>query len=121
MAQFRYISERHMDPKPGRSYATIYYHQTPDQRDDLLDHVRSVIGDIVSAAQADPADIHMLQQPLPGFRRTHQANYSAVDIMTDMLTQLESGRDLTQGMLGRWNRLFGSTPAEIDIRHILED
>jgi hypothetical protein len=110
-----------MEPRPGRTYATIYYQQTLDQRNELLDHVRSVIGDIMRAAQADPEDLTMLQQPLPGFRRTHQANYSAVDIMNDMLTQLEAGRDITQGLLGRWNRLFGSTPAEIDIRHILED
>lgn len=121
MAQFRYILEKHMEPRPGNTYATIYYHQTPDQRDDLLNHVRSVITEILAAAQHNPEDMVMLQQPLPGFRRIHKPNYSAVDIMSDLLTQLQAGRDLTQGLLGRWNRLFGSTAASIEVRSILQD
>jgi len=121
MPQFRYINERQMEPRPGRTYSTTYYQQTADQRSELLDHVRTQIQDIMSAAESDADAIQVLQQPLTGFRRTADANYSAVDIMSDLLTQLEAGRDPTQGLLGRWNRLFAGSAAEIDIRHILED
>jgi hypothetical protein len=33
----------------------------------------------------------------------------------DAVTQMHEGRDLTQAMLGRWNRLFAGTPWQLDL------
>jgi len=116
MAEFKYKTVKHMQPRPGVKYATDYYKQSRTEYTRLDEHIRSVMEQVITAAR-DQGLIVDLELPLPGFPRTNrQPNYSALDIMTDMLDQFDHERDLPSGMLGRWNRLFEANPAfQIDL------
>lgn len=114
MAQFEYERLKHMTPRPGRRYSTDYYQQTAQQRAATQAWIVSVLQQIAAAADADPAAWSALNRPLPAFRRRESAGcYTAIDIWTDLLAQLVSGRDIASGLLGRWNRLMA--PAGLDI------
>ena len=109
MAQFKSQGTRQMEPKPGVKYATTYTRISPAERARLKLHVDAIILELceLSVAQRCTA----LEQPLRGFARTGaEPNYSAYDILADMKRQLESGKDIPSGMLGRWNRLFAEWP-----------
>jgi len=106
MAEFRYKSIRHMTPRSGMKYATDYYKQSKTEYSRLDEHVRQVMEQVVRRFDAEGL-IEELEQPLAGFPRTQkQPNYTALDVMTDMLRQLNSEKDVPSGILGRWNRLF---------------
>lgn len=110
MAVFGYYSIKKMSPRPGARFATDYYKQTAAERTRLQQHVDWVREEIVTAA-LHTDQVPDLEVPLTGFPRTGNApNYSAFDVMTDMVEQLEAGRDLPSGMLGRWQRLFQTEP-----------
>ena len=110
MATFEYQRIRHMTPREGVPYSTDYYKQTPEEYQRVVEHVRSAIEITIETAQALGLTAE-LEQPLKGYPRTGtQPNYTVLDIMSDMLNQLEQGRDIPSGMLGRWNRVFSSNP-----------
>ena len=116
MAQFGYLNRLEMEPRPGRRYATIYYRQSSGERRRTLQHISRTIQDLADRASETPDGLEALTQPLPSFaRRESQGHYTAVDIMSDLLTQMESGRDIASGLVGRWNRLFAGTGREIDL------
>jgi hypothetical protein len=97
-----------MTPRDGAKYSTDYYKQTPHEYTRVTQHVIEVIIEVVRAANELGVD---LDAPLKGFPRTKkQANYSAMDIMADMLKQTDLERDLPSGIVGRWNRLFEDNP-----------
>lgn len=106
MAKFKYKKIKHMTPKEGVRYATDYYKQSVSEYSRLDEHVRTVMETVVREAQRNNL-LDELERPLPGFPRTNKRpNYSALDIMSDMLDQLNKEKDIPSGMLGRWNRLF---------------
>ena len=110
MANFKYKTIRQMQPRAGVKYATEYYKQTPKEYTRLDEHVRSVMETVVKAADATNM-LDELERPLKGFPRTNRKpDYSAMDIMQDMLDQLEHQKDVPSGILGRWNRLFADNP-----------
>lgn len=116
MAKFGYLNRREMEPRPGRNYATIYYRQSASERRRTQRHIEQTIQDLADRAGETPDGLEALTDPLPGFRRREsQGNYSAVDVMSDLLTQMQSGRDIASGLVGRWNRLFAGTGREIDL------
>ena len=116
MTQFKYKNIKQMTPREGVKYATDYYKQTPAEYSKLYEHVKQTIVEVVRAADTSAID---LEQPLKGFPRTSQRpNYSAMDIMEDMLKQMELERDVPSGILGRWNRLF---EANEDMQIIMEE
>ena len=116
MAKFGYRSRRDMEPRPGVRYATTYYLQSPRERQRTQEFIETVIQRVGTLALETPGGAEELDRPLPGFPRTGgRPNYSALDIMTDMLTQMAAGRDIPSGMLGRWNRLFRASGMEIDM------
>ncbi len=116
MAKFGYQSTRKMDPKPGRTYATEYYKQSKRERARTQEHVESVIRQVGDKVAENPGMEETLLEPMKGFqRRETKGAYTAVDVMSDMLTQLQSGKDIPSGMLGRWNRMFDGTGCEIDM------
>lgn len=95
-----------MQPREGVKYATDYYKQSPKEYTRVDQHVRSVMEQVIRAADAANM-LSELEQPMKGFPRTsRRPNYSAMDVMNDMLDQLNHERDIPSGMLGRWNRLF---------------
>lgn len=108
MAKFKYRSIRSMTPRPGVRYSTEYYRQTPAEYTRVTEHIEQVIVQVTRAALAAQVD---LTEPLRGFPRTQRRpNYSAEDIMADMLDQVDHERDIASGLLGRWNRLFADNP-----------
>lgn len=115
MPKFGYQSIRRMDPKPGRTYATDYYKQSKSERARTEQHVLRTIKTMGErAAENDGWDA--LTTPMKGFqRRETKGAYSALDVMADLLEQLEAGKDIPSGMLGRWNRLFDGYGCEIDM------
>ena len=108
MAKFKYKSIKHMTPREGVRYATEYYKQTPAEYTRVTQHIERVVVEVTRAALAANID---LAEPLKGFPRTaKKPNYSAEDIMADMLDQVDHERDIASGLLGRWNRLFEDNP-----------
>jgi len=106
MAKFKYKTTKQMQPREGVKYATEYYKQTPKEYTRLDEHVRRTMETVVLAADRDGM-LDELDKPLTGFPRTNRRpNYSAMDIMQDMLDQLDHQKDVPSGILGRWNRLF---------------
>lgn len=100
----RYRQIKTMTPRDGVKYATEYYKQSPGEYSKLYEHVKQTIVDVVAAAEQHGIDLTV---PLKGFPRTgSRPNYSALDVMSDMLHQMDAERDVPSGMLGRWNRLF---------------
>lgn len=113
--KFGYRSRRTMDPRPGNQFATIYYKQSASERERTFQHVRKVILEIGEAALAADGGMS-LEQPLAKFPRQNRTDhYSALDIMNDMYHQMQSGKDIASGILGRWNRWFDGTGLEIDM------
>jgi hypothetical protein len=116
MPKFYYHTHVKMPPVPGRRYSTDYYRQTRSERQRLLIWIAQRAQDIVMVGDQDPDMDAWLKQPLRSCPREQRGKYySMYQIVTDALNQLESGKDITQGMLNRWNRLCAGTPWEIDL------
>lgn len=113
MLQFEYRTRREMEPRPGRRYATVYLVQTPQQRSEMA---RSIGRCIEQLAAAVPDNDVTLDRPQRDFRREDGTHYSATDILVDLWGQLRAGRDPTEAMIGRWNRLFEATEWQIEMR-----
>lgn len=110
----KYLRKQEMEPREGVKYSTTYYQQNSEQAQEAYQHIKAVAEAIVDACERDEDLKEWVQQPLRGFPRTGpQPNYSMEDIVMDMLRQLDSGKDIPSGMLGRWNRLFDDTPWDI--------
>jgi hypothetical protein len=115
--QFKYQRIREMPAKPGTQYSTNYYKQTAAEYTRLDQHVRATAELIITTAEQQNI-LEDLDQPLTGFPRSQRrGNYSALDIVKDMIDQLNHERDIPSGMLGRWNRLFEQTP-ELQIEFV---
>lgn len=110
MATFTRTSTKKMEPRPGVKYATEYTRLSKAERRRLRRFVEGIYEETLQAALTH--NDYALLEPLRGFPRTHgQANYSAADVMQDMMDQLDANKDVPSGMLGRWNRLFDELPA----------
>jgi hypothetical protein len=102
-------STRTMDPRPGVKYATVYNRVRPAVRRKMLRDIQEVMDEIVD--QCEHENDYPIVYPLKGFPRTlGQENYSAGDIMVDLKQQLESGKDVPDAMIYRWNKLFQEFP-----------
>ena len=116
MAKFGYLNRRQMDPRPGVRYATEYYRQSAVERARCQQHIEQVIQQVGTLALTTDENLQAISEPMPGFPRSRgQPNYSALDVMRDLILQLDSGRDIPSGMLGRWNRLFAGTGLDLDL------
>jgi hypothetical protein len=116
MAKFGYTNRRQMDPRPGVKYATEYYRQSATQRARCLQHIERVIQQVGEQALESAGNFDLISEPMTGFPRTKgEPNYSALDVMRDLVDQLDAGKDIPSGMLGRWNRLFAGTGLELEL------
>lgn len=116
MPKFGYQSTRKMDPKPGRTYATEYYKQSKSERARTEQHIQRTILDVGNKVLENPGMEEALLEPMKGFqRRETKGAYSAMDVMSDILTQIQAGKDIPQSMVNRWNRLFEGTGREIEM------
>lgn len=110
MPEFEYTSIKHMEPRPGRNYATDYYKQTVDEYHLLQAHVEAVAVEIMSERDRCKDTYQWTTEPLKRFKRSTRGQYySLLDIVTDMVAQLAQHKDIPSGILGRWNRLFVDT------------
>jgi hypothetical protein len=115
MAKFGYVAKRTMEPRPGRTYSTEYYKQNRPERRRTQKHIESVIERVYERA-SETDTVEALTEPMKRFqRRETKGAYSVLDIMSDLLQQMKSGKDVPSGMLGRWNKLFDGTGAEIEM------
>ena len=118
MAKFYTTGVKKLTPLEGRTFSTTYHQIIDRERQRMHDHVNGIMTEILEHAMEtqDYAAAKDLQSPLKGFPRTkRQPNYSAWDVMNDLREYLAAGNDPTEGMLGRWTRLFELFP-EIDIQ-----
>lgn len=116
MPQFIYQKTRTLEPRPGASYATVYIKQSDQEHTRLLNWLIQVAEQIYGACEINASLDDWFSSPLKPFRRSQKGKYySAEDLLTDMITQLNSGKDLPESMLHRWNRLTQGTPWEIDL------
>jgi hypothetical protein len=114
--KLKYLKTRVMEPREGAKYSTTYYQQNSEQARESFTHVRNVAEAIVDACERDLDLKDWVQTPLKAFPRTGvKPNYSTEDIVSDLLNQLDSGKDIPSGMIGRWNRLFEDTPWDIEL------
>jgi len=113
MTQFVYEQLKRMNPRDGVKFSTEYYQMTARQHQTLLDHVIRVAQEVYQHAEAT-GQVAVLQEPLAGFPRksTGKRNYTAEDVITDLLGYLSAGNDAPSGMIGRWRRLFAEFPEE---------
>lgn len=116
MPQFYYSTRRTMTPHSGQSYATVYLRQTPRQHQVLLTWLVSIAHDMIGACDRDPATAAWFNAPDRSFRKSQKGQYySPGELLTDMIGQLNAGRDLPEAMLNRWNRLAQGTEWSIDL------
>jgi hypothetical protein len=114
--KLKYLQTRTMEPREGVKYSTTYYQQNSEQAQAAFQHVRTVAEEIIRCGEADLELKAWIQTPLKAFPRTGiRPNYSVEDIVSDLLGQLDQGKDIPSGMLGRWNRLFEDTPWDIEL------
>jgi len=113
MTQFVYEQLKRMTPREGVKFSTEYYQMTARQHQALLDHVIRVAKQIYQHAEAT-GQVGVLQEPLAGFprRSTGRRNYTAEEVIADLLGYLSAGNDAPSGMIGRWRRLFAEFPEE---------
>jgi len=98
-------STREMDPRPGVKFATTYNRIRPATRRKMLADILAITEDIVKACENQ--NDYPIVNPLRDFSRTSgRPNYSAADIMSDLVNQIREGRDIPDAMVNRWNKLF---------------
>lgn len=116
MPQFTYQTRKTLEPRAGVSYATVYIRQSTAEHTRLLNWLIQIAEQIYGACEINASLDDWFSSPLKPFRKSQRGKYySAEDLLTDMITQLNSGKDLPESMLHRWNRLVESTPWEIDL------
>lgn len=121
MRTFTYIESKKMQPRPGNTFATTYYVMHPEQRHRFRKFVISCINQLLDSAEANNSEAQ-LTKPLKGFKRTgNKENYSTMQIMEDLIREITgqkkdgSPKDIAQGPVGRWNKLFKGSRFEFDL------
>lgn len=116
MATFYYRTRREMEPRPGVRYSTTYIKQDAEEYERLRSWLVQIAEDIIAISAVDADCATWFITPMRDFRRSTRGQYySPQDIITDMIDQMAHGRDLSEGMLGRWNRLTEGTPWQIEL------
>ena len=116
MATFTYRTKRTMEPRPGTPFITVYIKQDTAEYERLKSWLVEIAQDIIGISQIDADCARWFTTPMADFRRSRRGEYySPEDIITDMIDQMAHGRDLTEAMLGRWNRLTEGTPWQIEL------
>lgn len=120
MKQIRYQSYKKMTPVEGRAFATTYVLQTPQQREELVDHFNGCLKELKRALIKDPSLEETFYQPMKGFPQTNgKGNRRLADIITDMndeavgTTRQGRPKDFALAPIERWNKAFAGTDYEI--------
>lgn len=116
----RYQKMVRMEPRPGVKYATVYIKQTPQQRQELVDHIRLTVEDLsyIMESNADINDF-VMERPQRDFKKSDGSHRTIIDIILDMVNEAAGRRkdgnlkDFALAPIERWNKLFRGTPREI--------
>lgn len=116
----RYQKMVRMEPRPGVKYATVYIKQTPQQRQELVNHIRLTLDDLshIMETYTDIND-YVMEVPQRDFKRSDGTCRSIIDIILDMVNEATGRRrdgnlkDFALAPIERWNKLFRGTPREI--------
>lgn len=113
--KFTYYKTQTMSPRHGNKFATTYYKLKLPEQKRLQKFIMQVAEEITHVQ--DPTLQDFVVTPLKKFKRTTTKGkyYTTEDIIVDMIEQIQSGKDIPSGMLGRWNRLFENTEYDIEL------
>lgn len=109
-----------MMPRDGVGYATTYVKQTAAQRQELCDHINSVLGEIKTAFEQSPREVDTwLTSRLKGFKTTTGPNRTPEVVLNDMIVEATGKKkngelkDFALAPIERWSKLFHGTRHEI--------
>jgi len=118
--QIKYQKLTKMPTRDGVGYATTYVKQTAQQRQELCDHINSVLIEIKTAFKQSPREVDTwLTTRLKGFRTTTGPNRTPEiifnEIMAEATGKKKNGelKDFALAPIERWSKLFHGTRHEI--------
>jgi len=116
MATFTYKYTQEMDPIGRKPYRTIYIKQTHAEHARLRNWLVQVAEQIIGTCEINASLAEWFSSPHRDFRKSQKGQYyTPEELLTDMIGQLAQGRDMTQAMVDRWNRLTAGTPWAIEL------
>ena len=121
MATFTYRYTQEMTPIGNRKYATVYIKQSHAEHARLLNWLVQIGEQICGTCEINASLAEWFSSPHRDFRKSTRGEYyTPEELLTDMITQLAQGRDMTQAMADRWNRLCSGTPWAIELTTSLQ-
>ena len=121
MATFTYRYTQEMTPIGSRKYATVYIKQSHAEHARLLNWLVQIGEQICGTCEINASLAEWFSSPHRDFRKSTRGEYyTPEELLTDMITQLAQGRDMTQAMADRWNRLCVGTPWAIELTTSLQ-
>jgi hypothetical protein len=116
MATFTYRYTQEMTPIGNRKYATTYIKQSHAEHARLQAWLVQVAEEIIGTCEHNVSLAEWFASPNRDFKKSQKGQYyTPEELITDMISQLAQGRDMTQAMVDRWNRLCSGTPWEIEL------
>lgn len=117
---FYYQREHQMTARHGVQYATRYYQQSLEQRQQLTRHIRDSAKELLDYLDQHPREMQWHREtPLKGFPKTKgQPNRTTWEIITDMIGEARGRKknglpkDYAAAPIDRWNKLFHGTDYE---------
>lgn len=110
MLTIYWYEKKDMEPRHGNPWHTTYYKINQQEQAKLIKHIQAMLVHLGKCEALDPAGTAWIFKPYPGnFRKSKGENYSLFGIVEDLVTQLNDGKDITNSMVGRWDRMFRNT------------
>ncbi len=117
---FYYQKTHQMEARDGNRFATVYYQQTLEQRQQLTKHIRRCSREILDYLDQHPEEMAWhTETPLRGFPKTRgQKNRTTWEIVTDIIGEAQGRKktglpkDYAAAPIDRWNKLFEGTDYE---------
>lgn len=113
--QYLYTNRRTMTPRPGTKFSTVYYDLPATEYAKLKRDVHEMVALLERLVSEHPELADEFLEPQKKHRRKDGTYYTAVDIMLDLKEQLDTGKDITDSMINRWNTVFGNSPDSIEL------
>lgn len=115
----RYQKTQRMEPRDGQKYATTYYKQTLEQRQELVKFISECAREIVKYLDTDQEMMSWAQRSgIKGFPKTTGGNRTVWEIVEDLVGEAQGKtrqglpKDFAQAPIERWNKLFKGTEYE---------
>lgn len=104
-----------MPPREGLKYSTTYLQQTSTQRQDLVNHIRLCVEELIQVIEQDEEWSLFANRRLQGFNRYRTLYTIISDLLQEANGKRKNGtpKDFAMAPIDRWNRLFKDTDYEI--------